>query len=101
MDLGVFYEVIVPLLEVRGTAMICISTPLGSWNFYSELTETKREDGKPVFNVIKIGMVCRRCSGTEHEDRCDHPSTDRPEWKPDDALAKVCVPGRRWGARFV
>jgi len=27
MDLAVFYEVIVPLLEVDKTALICISTP--------------------------------------------------------------------------
>ncbi len=31
MDLAVFYQVIVPLLKVRGTAIICISTPLSSW----------------------------------------------------------------------
>ena len=51
MDLGVFYEVIVPLMEVKGTATICISTPLGSWNFYSELTEVRDEKGRRVFNV--------------------------------------------------
>lgn len=71
MDLGVFYEVIVPLMEVKGTATICISTPLGSWNFYSELTEVRDEKGRRVFNVkhIKHGK--------------------RPSWKPEEAFSKV------------
>ena len=54
MDLAVFYEVIVPLLEVRGTATIMISTPLSSWNFYSELKDVVDNTGKPVFNVIQV-----------------------------------------------
>jgi len=89
MDLGVFYEVIVPLMEVGGTATICISTPLSSWNFYSELTEVRDDRGRLVFNVIKVGMVCERCRGTEREDQCTHPSGDRPDWKPEDNLEKV------------
>lgn len=54
MDLGVFYEVILPLMEVEGTALICISTPQGSFNFYSELTEIRDDKGKLVFNVRHI-----------------------------------------------
>jgi len=89
MDLAVFYEVIVPLMEVAGTATICISTPVGSWNFYSELTELRDDRGDLLFNVIKVGMVCDRCKGTEREDECNHPTGDRPEWKPDDTFEKV------------
>lgn len=55
MDLGVFYEVIVPLMEVEGTATICISTPLDEFNFYSELTDLKDDKGRHVFNVKHIG----------------------------------------------
>lgn len=54
MDLGVFYEVIVPLMEVEGTATICISTPLDGFNFYSELTELKDANGRLIFNVKHI-----------------------------------------------
>jgi hypothetical protein len=71
MDLGVFYEVIVPLMEVEGTATICISTPLGTFNFYSELTEIRDEKGKRIFNVrhIKGGQA--------------------PSWKSDAARSRV------------
>ncbi len=89
MDPGVFYEVIVPLMEVRGTATICISTPVGSWNFYTELSEVPDGKGGLLFNVIKVGMVCERCKGTELEDQCEHPTGDRPDWKPDDTYEKV------------
>ncbi len=71
MDLGVFYEVIVPLMEMRGTATICISTPLDSFNFYSELTEVRDDKGKRVFNVRHVTHG------------------KRPSWKPEEAYAKV------------
>ena len=89
MDMAVFYEVIVPLMEVRGTATICISTPLGSWNFYSELTEIRDDKGRLLFNVIRVGMSCRRCKRAGKEDTCNHPSVNRPEWKSEDGFAKV------------
>lgn len=54
MDLAVFYEVIVPLMEVEGTATICISTPLDEFNFYSELTELRDDKGRLIFNVKHI-----------------------------------------------
>lgn len=71
MDLGVFYEVIVPLMEVEGTATICISTPLGSFNFYSELTEVRDNKGKRVFNV-------RHITGGRP-----------PAWKPEEGRSRV------------
>ena len=49
MDTAVFYEVVVPLLELDKTALICISTILDSFNFYSKLLELKDENGDPFF----------------------------------------------------
>ena len=89
MDLGVFFEVIVPLMQMRGTATICISTPIGTWNFYSELTELADDSGKPVFNVIKVAMACERCAGTERETFCTHPKASRPDWIPPESYDKV------------
>lgn len=71
MDLGVFYEVIVPLMEVENTATICISTPLGSFNFYSELTKIRDDKGRLVFNV-------RHITGNKV-----------PPWKPEEARSKI------------
>ena len=41
MDMQVFYEVVVPLMEMDRTSLICISTVLGSDNFYSKLLMLK------------------------------------------------------------
>lgn len=57
-----FQEVIVPLLGVKDTAVLGISTPLDDTNFYSQMTEMKAEDGKtPLFNVITISLICEVC----------------------------------------
>ena len=95
MDLGVFYEVIVPLLTVRGTATICISTPLGSWNFYSELTELRNDRGERLFNVMKVGMACNACKGTPNEDECPHGGGQRPMWQLDDFDKVAAIYGDR------
>jgi len=95
MDLGVFYEVIVPLMEMRGAATICISTPVSSWNFYTELTEIRDDKGELLFNVIKVGMVCGRCEGTERESECTHPTGDRPEWKTETSEKVRAIYGHR------
>lgn len=76
MDHKVFYEVLVPLMEVKGTATICISTPLGSSNFYSELTRVTDEKGRPIFNVLQIG------------------NSMRPEWKPAETYGTVRLRAR-------
>lgn len=54
MDPQVFYEVLVPLMEVDKTATIGISTPLGKFNFYTELTDAMDENGRRIFNVLEI-----------------------------------------------
>ena len=71
MDPQVFYEVLVPLMEVEGTATICISTPLGQFNFYSELTEVRDENGRRIFNVLHI------------------PGTRSPPWKTQSSRSRI------------
>lgn len=61
MDPSIFYEVVVPLLENRGTALICISTLLDSQNFFTQLCKARNEDGSTVFDVISIERICSNC----------------------------------------
>jgi len=37
MDLGVFYQIVVPLLEMRQAVLIMISTPTGTWRKYIKI----------------------------------------------------------------
>ena len=81
MDLSVFYEVIVPLLEVDSTALICISTPVDDLNFYSTMFEMKDAKGDELFNTIKVGLICERCQKTDNPEKCTHNFDIIPEWK--------------------
>lgn len=111
MDLAVFYEVIVPLLEVDRTALICISTPQvraahvpfsppltpcadtfhicvlcllckqDSLNFYSEMFQMKGPDGKELFRNIQVGLACAECVAAGKADSCEHNQDEIPPWK--------------------
>ena len=54
MDMQVFYEVVVPLMEMDRTSLICISTVLGSDNFYSKLLCLKDDQGRSFFNKFEL-----------------------------------------------
>ena len=81
MALDVFFEVIVPLLEMDTTALIAISTPLDGMNFYSEMFELKGGDGKPLFNQLRIGMSCEKCQKAGKAADCTHMASVVPPWK--------------------
>jgi len=78
IDMGVFYQVVVPLLEMKNAALIGISTPSDSTNFYSELTELRDETGENIFNVFPVGMICDECKGKPNEQDCPHRTQDIP-----------------------
>ena len=81
MSLDVFFEVVVPLLEMDTTALIAISTPLDGLNFYSEMFELKGGDGKALFNTLRVGMSCERCQKAGKETECTHMQDVIPPWK--------------------
>lgn len=79
MNPQVFYQVVVPLLGVRHTAMLAISTPDDETNYYSELFNLKKEDGSCLFNLISIGLACATC--LENALQCTHKLDKLPHWK--------------------
>ncbi|KAK3249308.1 hypothetical protein CYMTET_41253 [Cymbomonas tetramitiformis] len=84
LDEAVFTEVIVPLLNVRDTAMLAISTPLDENNFYSTLLNMKDPltDG-PMFKVLEIKLICEACAEKGVKDVCPHRRELIPPWKND------------------
>ena len=86
---AVFYEVIVPLLEVKSTALVCISTPLSESNHYSELCNTKNKKGEDVFRTIRVGLVCDACREAGLAATCTHRAADVPTWKSDEGREVV------------
>ena len=81
MALDVFFEVVVPLLEMETTALIAISTPLDGLNFYSEMFELKGADGKPLFNTLRVGLSCQKCQEEGKAESCSHMKDIIPPWK--------------------
>jgi len=81
MPIKMFHEVIVPLLELETTALICISTPQNSSNFYSMMFEMVDAAGEKLFNQIQISMVCEDCKLSAHPEKCTHMKHLLPKWK--------------------
>jgi len=81
MPIKMFHEVIVPLLELETTALICISTPQDSSNFYSMMFEMVDRAGEKLFNQIQVSMVCEDCKLTSHPEKCTHMKHLLPKWK--------------------
>ena len=79
LNTEVFSEVVVPLLGIRNTALIAISTPLDASNYYSQLLDMRQPDGELVFKVIRIQMVCAACCQLG-ELECMH-ANQLPAWK--------------------
>ena len=42
MPLSVFYEIVVPLLEMEKSVLLMISTPVDSFNFFSQVIDYSR-----------------------------------------------------------
>jgi len=80
MDQQVFYEVVVPLLGLRDTALIAISTILDPSNFYTKLIDMKDPDGKALFDVQKFELVCAKCKASSTPWECTHMTDTLPPW---------------------
>ena len=92
MDLGVFYEVCIPLLEMGQAVLIMISTPVDGFNFFSSLIETKNpETGDRLFLVYEAELICPRCKEREHPERCRHMLKYLPPWKSAEKLDLVSI----------
>lgn len=78
---ALFYMIIVPLLEVKDTVLVAISTLVDQWNFFSVLMELKDPKGENVFNVYRQQLVCNRCMNRKNPERCTHNDHMIPPWK--------------------
>lgn len=78
-----YFDGIRPVLEVRGTALIGISSPMDEENFFVRMTQFKRDDGKPFFRVMHVSIVCDACKLLPKEQamECDHRNDLLPPWK--------------------
>ena len=91
MDLRVFYEVIVPLLEMERTSLICISTILESFNFYSRLLDLKDGDGNSLFETLRFELICEACRASDNPEKCTHMLHLVPRWQSADRHKRLKI----------
>jgi hypothetical protein len=81
--------VVVPLLELDKTALICISTILDSFNFYSKLLELKDENGDDFFVQHTFVMACDQCQADGTPEKCTHMFHALPPWQSERKHLKI------------
>lgn len=74
MDPDLFFKVIVPILQMRNTALLALSSPEGSSNYFSKLINLKDHEGNPFFRVCDCFMICEECRKLDREKQilCNH-----------------------------
>lgn len=74
IDPALFFKTIVPILSMKNTSLMCLSSPEGDSNYYSALMELKKDDGTPFFHVVNCFQICDRCLKLERVRmiQCNH-----------------------------
>lgn len=73
--------VAVPLIQVKGTTFIAISTVQGEDNHFSKLLNLKTVDGRSsIFNVFRFFNTCNDCREEGKASSCKHMENERPSW---------------------
>jgi hypothetical protein len=80
---ALFYEVLVPLLEVNRTRIIGISTPTGNrYNLFTNLIQKSRPgSGSKIVVSFKVELVCDMCKSQGRYATCRHMDHLMPPWK--------------------
>ena len=106
-DKGLIDEVVVPLLSMRSSVLLCISTLLDTGNHYSKMMSLVDDFGNSVFKNISITLVCGantffqklvkrvqtsfspnstpalcadECLKTDFPEKCRHKIASMPRW---------------------
>ena len=79
-----FFEVVVPLMMIKGVAFIGITTISGKVdNYVNDFIRGK------VFDYIEITLICDVCKKAGKVDKCEHKQDERPFWHDEDNMAKI------------
>jgi len=86
-----FYCVILPVATVWSTALIAISSPKDSDNWFTRLMRVTDATGKDVFMSFSFQSVCRECKKLEPREmvRCTHTKNTTPLHKDKHKMDKL------------
>ncbi len=84
MPMRFFTRVVLPVAIPSSTAMVAISTILGTTlgvdNWYTTLMNLRRPDGRPYYSTYKFELACEKCIAEGKEETCNHKMGDLPFW---------------------
>lgn len=89
MPSRVWYEVILPLLQIDDAYIIGISTIQGESNFMSKYLKQKNEFGESFFRVFQFFGVCLDCRNAGLANSCTHLDHLRPAWHSTQKLKRI------------
>ena len=75
VDPRLFTEGLFPVLRMKNTAMVCLSSPEDEENNYSKMVNLKDpKSGEPIFETIHARQICDECMKLTHEKavQCQH-----------------------------
>lgn len=75
MDPDLFYKVLVPILQLRNTCLLALSSPEGDSNYYSELLNLRDDTtGESIFATVDCVLVCNDCKRLDRTEwlNCNH-----------------------------
>lgn len=86
MSAKFYVDVVLPVTGPTTTATICISTIQGANsegqnNWYTNLMNLVKPDGRPRFNVFKLYLACKKCMEEDKAASCKHLLHDLPFWQ--------------------
>ncbi len=81
MSENIFNYVVVPALGTENMVLLAITTPKDPNNYFSRLTEMRREDGQLFFHVQQLGLACQACLARGAATTCTHMQHLLPAWK--------------------
>jgi hypothetical protein len=87
----VFYEVILPLMQLSETYMIGISTIKDESNFMSRYIKQKDEHGQQFFRVFQFYGACLECRNAGLAFQCNHMDHLKPTWHSSNKVKRIKI----------
>jgi len=77
IDPKLFFKTILPILSMKNTSLLMLSSPEGDSNYYSvimNLMDEESDPPQPFFNVINCFQICKKCLKLERAKQinCTH-----------------------------
>lgn len=81
MHEDLFFKILIPLMARKDHYLVALTTPKHSNDHFSQMVATRKEDGKPYYNVITMGEPCEDCAETQRPWECTHKRHEIASWK--------------------